>query len=109
MGFCLASLCPSVELTEDPATRKVTVSLVQHKNPTAKVPDLKKTEGRTLNGPAPGITRPKTGMNTPARMSNRSDMECRPKVTVTEVDNNGEAVNERLNPRKAAARAAEVR
>lgn len=49
MGSCLTKLFPSVELSEEPATRKVDLALTQRpKTATARLPIVRNNEGSTI-------------------------------------------------------------
>lgn len=105
MGNCLASLCPRVEISKDPATRKVSVKLQQHgdeKSPaTAKVlPTPERIGDRTLGDPE---ERPGSARKTDA--ANAEDAAVAENGNVTR---SGEVERPPVNWREAAARAAEV-
>ncbi|KAF2255927.1 hypothetical protein BU26DRAFT_573748 [Trematosphaeria pertusa] len=106
MGNCLASLCPRVEISKDPATRKVSVKLQQHgdeKSPaTAKVlPTPERIGDRTLGDPE---ERPGSARKTDA--ANAEDAAVAENGNVTR---SGEVERPPVNWREAAARAAEAR
>jgi hypothetical protein len=96
MGICITKLSPSSEVTEDPATRKITVPYAQYKKrSTSRIPsELKVSERRTLGDPAARAARaarPKSGKIVLSKRKSSSTIGKGPgvlEVAVTGADGN---------------------